>query len=142
MTAFVLDASVAAKWFVEEEYSAEAMVLLESDVELHAPDFFLLEMDNLVGKWLRRDVISVKEAREVRETIRAIPLILHNSHNLLDPAFEITVETGASLYDCLYIALAGALNESVITADFRLLENLAGGPFSLWVEDIRQAGLG
>lgn len=45
MPRYVVDASVAAKWYFEEEHSIEAARLLtDDDVQLLAPDFIRLEV--------------------------------------------------------------------------------------------------
>ena len=43
MTILIVDASVAAKWFFQEEFSLQANTLREPEFQLHAPDFLLLE---------------------------------------------------------------------------------------------------
>jgi predicted nucleic acid-binding protein len=44
MSVYVVDASVAAKWFFDEPFSDEATRLLDASHTLHVPDFFLLEI--------------------------------------------------------------------------------------------------
>ena len=41
MSVLIVDASVGAKWFFEEEFSDFSIALLDSRHQLHAPDFFL-----------------------------------------------------------------------------------------------------
>jgi predicted nucleic acid-binding protein len=47
MRRYVVDASVAVKWFVPEIHSAEALRLLSSDCELLAPDLLPSELGNI-----------------------------------------------------------------------------------------------
>jgi predicted nucleic acid-binding protein len=51
---YVIDASVAAKWFFAESHSAEAGLLLTNlrlgSVRLSAPDLLLAEMGNILWK--------------------------------------------------------------------------------------------
>lgn len=139
MSVCVVDASVAAKWFIEEEHADAALSVLIGPDELHAPDFFLLEMDNVFCKWIRRGVVSVTDGRDLREALRRYPIQMHPFSSLLDSAFRIANETRRHLYDCLYVALATHLGGQVVTADRRLYEGLAGGPFAKhvsWVEDM------
>lgn len=49
----VLDANIAAKWFISEAGSEAALVLLNPEYQLHAPDFFILEMESIICKWHR-----------------------------------------------------------------------------------------
>ncbi len=139
MSVCVVDASVAAKWLFEEAHAEEAHRLFDGPHDLHAPDFFLIEVDNIVCKRIRRSLIGAEEGRELRADLRRFPVELHAFSGLLDPAFEIANRTRRSLYDCLYVALAELLGGRVVTADRRLYEGLAGGPFAKhmsWVDDV------
>lgn len=136
MSVLVVDASVAAKWFFNEVHSADALQYLTADNQLHAPDFILLELDNLVCKRFRRSEITESEARDLREAFRTLPFELHPILNIADGGFELAIQTGRSLYDCLYVALAIAIDATVVTADRRLFDALEGrdlGPYVTWV---------
>jgi len=126
MSGYVVDASVAAKWFLEEKYSEAALALLDKGHSLCAPDFFILEMNGLVCKWVRRKVITVREGREMLQVLRKQGIRLFGSLELEKPAFEIATETDRSFYDCLYLALAVSLQARLITADDRLCHALSG----------------
>lgn len=117
MNRFVVDASVAAKWFVREEFSEEALSLFAEKNELHVPDYFLIEMDSLFCKWVRRQIITLKESSEMRESLRQYPLRQHSFLPFLDSTFMLANLTQTSPYDCLYLATALLLNATLITAD-------------------------
>jgi len=136
---YIVDASVAAKWFTEEEDSQAALRLLGNGNSLHAPDFFMLEMDSVVCKWIRRGIISEDDGDSVRVTLRRLPVHQHPFALLRDSAYTIANRTGRSFYDCLYIALALSISGRMVTADRKLYNGLKNGPFAqnmLWVEDI------
>ena len=105
----VIDASVAAKWFFQEEHSMSALNLLDNRFELNVPDFFFLEMNSLLCKRTRRGELSVSEALVMDEEIGSIPIQSYASAALREKAFEIALETGSSVFDCLYLALAESL---------------------------------
>lgn len=138
MNIFVVDASVAAKWFTEEEYSLESLAFLRNNEKLYAPDTFLLEMDNLICKWVRRGIVTHPEGDEIRDELRCQPIELFPFQKLLDYAFEIAGRMGCSLYDCLYLALAVSLKGKMATADRRLCERLNQTPFSKYVAFISE----
>ena len=138
MNIFVVDASVAAKWFTEEEYSLESLTLLRNNEKLYAPDTFLLEMDTLICKWIRRGIVTHPEGDEIRNELRCQPIEFFPFRELLDYAFEIASRTGCSLYDCLYLALAVSLKGKMATADRRLCERLDQTPFSKYVRLITE----
>jgi predicted nucleic acid-binding protein len=56
-------------------------------------------------------------------TQRKFPTI--SSLKLLDRAFQIAVDHGRTVYDCLYVALAVQTNSHLITADEYLANALA-----------------
>jgi predicted nucleic acid-binding protein len=137
--AYVLDASVAAKWFQYEVHAMAARRLLEQPYEMHVPDFFFLEFDNVVCKWIRRNLVSPQQGKNIRAAIRQIPFTIHLWSGLSEAAFDLAGDTKRSLYDCLYLALASKLDLPLVTADQKLYEALRGWPFPrkiIWVEDI------
>jgi len=139
MSVYVVDASVAAKWYFKEAHTDAARRVLAGTHRLHAPDLFLLETDSLLCKRIRRGDITEADGDEIRAAIRQVPMLLHESSSLSDPAYEMAKRTRRSPYDCLYVALAVLLGGQMVTADLRLYEALAGGPFGkyvLWVEDV------
>ena len=133
MSILIVDASVAVKWFIEEDHADAALSLLNERHQLHAPDFLLLEGDSVLCKWARLKLISLAEGDDIREALRRYPIHTHEFTTLLDSAYTIANETQASVYDCLYVALAALLKGKVITADQKLCELMAGGPFAEYV---------
>ena len=139
MSIYVVDTSVAAKWFLEEADTAAARRLLNEQDRLHAPDFFLIEFDRVVSKRVQRNEITVSEGHTIRLTLRRFPVKTHPFQPLLDLAYEIAVGNRQSLYDCLYVALAASLEAPMVTADRRLLKRLGGSALAkhlVWVGDI------
>jgi len=137
---FIVDASVAAKWFVEEEHGEAALSILNEINQLHAPDFLLLEIDSIICKWTRRGIVTPAEGIGVRDALRRYPIQHHPFISFLDSAFAIAHQTGESIYDCLYVALAPLLKARMVTADRRLYEGLKESPFEkylVWVGDIQ-----
>ncbi len=133
MRPIILDASVAAKWFTTESGGKEAVELMRSGLDLYAPDFFLIEMDNLFSKWVRRGDMSRLEAEEARDILAAQPIFFFENAELRSHAWEIATMTGRAMYDCLYVALAVALAGVMVTADARLAKGLTTTPFEKYV---------
>jgi predicted nucleic acid-binding protein len=129
---FVVDASVAAKWFlpsVNETLVDEAVQLLtdyaEDKVRFIVPDIFWAEFGNILwkavrqGRWLRNAAESaVSSLREQR--LRTTP-----SKDLLTEALNIALTFDRTVYDSLYVALAWTRGSELITADERLANALA-----------------
>jgi len=139
VSVLVVDASVAAKWYLEEAHTDAARRVLRPEHELHVPDFFFLEMDNVFCKHLRRGDISQQHAADSRAAVRRVPMQVWPFGGLRNAAYSMATRTGQSVYDCLYLALAALVGGRVVTADGSLRRAVADGPLAdhvLWVEDV------
>jgi predicted nucleic acid-binding protein len=59
-------------------------------------------------------------------------------NTLLEPAFDIALATGRTVYDSIYLALATALDCKLVTADQKFFNAIQNSPFAssvLWVAD-------
>jgi predicted nucleic acid-binding protein len=118
--------------------------LFDESHALHAPDFFLIEIDSILCKKMRRGEISEAEAQEIRSAIAVFPLQKHPFQLLMDPAFELAAQTQSSPYDCLYLILAMLLLGQMVTADRRFYDNISKRQLTVgnlcWVEDLPESG--
>ena len=138
MKAFVVDANVAIKWFVPETHSAAASRLLDPDIALCAPDFFVAELGNVLWKKFRRGEITAREASEILETPLVLGVEILPSAGLIAAAMELAIALSHPVYDCLYLALAIAQNCPLVTADDKFRSVVASSeyaPHIRWVED-------
>jgi predicted nucleic acid-binding protein len=128
----VVDAGVAAKWFLPEDREAlvsQAAALLDEydrdEVRFVVPDLFYVETASAIWKAVRAGRVSQAFGDRAFEllTQRKFPTV--PSQKLLDKAFQIAVAHGRTVYDCLYVALAVKINSQLITADERLANALA-----------------
>lgn len=132
MSLLVLDASVAAKWFLPrsgEPLAEEALALLrrfaDGDVEFAVPDLFWAEFGNILWKCVRSNRLSQKSATEALTDILHYGLPTAGSRELADDALAIALATGRTVYDAIYVALAVQKDAAFITADERLVNALA-----------------
>ncbi|MGH8585562.1 MAG: type II toxin-antitoxin system VapC family toxin [Gammaproteobacteria bacterium] len=127
MSRWVVDASVAVKWFLPEVHSDEAVRLLRDDHLLFAPDLIWAEFGNVLRKkWHQRE-IEADVARRILEDFRRFPLEVRSS------------EFHRTMYDSLYLALAESQGYRLVTADHRFYNSLKDsrlGPMLLRVEDL------
>lgn len=130
MKAWVLDASVAAKWFLppaQETLMDEALMLLEDyakgRVRFVAPDIFWPECGNVLLKAVRLGRITHDAAEEALTTLEAAKITTMPTSSLLKDSFAIAVTFGRRVYDCAYVALV-ATNTPLLTADERLANAL------------------
>jgi predicted nucleic acid-binding protein len=134
---FVLDASVGAKCFFEEEGSVAALEAVGSGALLIAPDFICVELASIAAKKVRRGEVP----REVGEAaVASIEHLVHEvvANGVLAPrAFALAVDVGCSAYDGLYLSLAEARGCRVLTADERLLRRASEAGLGYLVEQLQ-----
>ncbi len=136
---YVVDASVAVKWYVPEIHSAAAEGLLDPAHDLHAPDPIVPEFGNILWKKIGRGELTVAQARKIVEAFIAVPLFKYPASPLLEPAFEGATQSTQTVYDWTYLALAVALDCAMVTADEKFYLALESGPLArhlCWVADI------
>jgi predicted nucleic acid-binding protein len=124
---------------LREEHSDLAARLANSAHDLHAPDFALLEVDNVLCTYVRRGELTQVEADEARAKLARTPLRRHALLPLRDEAFDIASQTGRTCYDCLYLALAVALGGRTVTADRRFhnaIKATSFAQFVVWIGDV------
>lgn len=132
----VIDASIAFKWLVWEEGSDEAIKLLENLSLFHAPDIFLMEMDAILTRKVRKREIKLTEATEKRKLIRNFPYLLTAYDKIEEFTFRLATEFSITLYDASYLATAVETEAILYTADRRLSHGLSTTPFSKYVKYI------
>lgn len=116
----VVDASVAAMWFLPEQYSENAARLLIPEYDLVAPDLIHLEVGGVLLKAVRRDEVPFMDSAEALSALLPAAIRTLPSADHVETAFEIARDHGGSIYDAIYIALAHTLAAPLITADKRL----------------------
>jgi len=121
---YVLDASVALKWVLNEQDIARSRLLREEfesfGVELIAPDLFYTEIAHALSKGYRGDRLTKEEAEAYMDDLLTSPPELVPCKLLLPRAFGITMVTRTGVYDALYMALAEMEDVPVVTADKRM----------------------
>ena len=139
MSRYVVDASVAAKWFFPEIHSDAASRLRNEGIELWAPDLLLVELANVLWKRVQREELSVQDALRILDALSAAPLRLESSLPLLEDALQLAVAYARTVYDSLYLALAVSQDAMLVTADQKFRNALQATPLEahlLWIEDI------
>ncbi len=138
MTAWVVDASVAVKWYLPEPHSDAAAALLESRHALLAPDFLWPEFANALTKRCTAGELDLDDAGQILEALRRSPVEFHATPPLLPGGMRIAVDLGRAIDDSLYLALAVREGAKLVTADrkyFKALERSRWAKHTVWVED-------
>ena len=128
----VIDASVAVKWFLDDEElieAAEAVIVrfLSGELELHAPIILRYELAHALAKTQRRKSrpISTPMIVKAYETFSEHPIIFHDlDKKEMLQALDISCRFRRSFYDSAYICLAMKLGCAWLTADARYAHGL------------------
>lgn len=119
----VVDASVAAKWFIQESDRKQALKVVDTPVR-HAPDLIIAEIANVAWKKAIRGEVTSDQARFICASVARYFAVLHRSEVLVDRAIDIALGLRHPIYDCLYLACAERVGCRLITADEKLLAAL------------------
>ena len=140
MIAYVLDASVAAKWFLpaaHETLADEAMRVLDAyaagQLRLLVLDLFWPEFGNILWRAVRSGRISRESAEKAIASLTERNLSTVDSASLVKDAFTIAAAFDRTVYDGTFAALAIAANAPLLTADERLANTLAARFPILWL---------
>jgi predicted nucleic acid-binding protein len=119
----VVDASIAVKWVVEEDGTAEALALRQK-ARLVAPELLVAECANIFWKKVQRGELSKDEALFAAHLLQGAEIELLPTRSLLAAATRLSIEIDNPAYDCLYLALAVEKQCRFVTADERFLRRL------------------
>ncbi len=130
----VIDASVACKWFFEENLSSEARALAASEAIFFAPDMILVECANAAWRRVRGKAIPEAQARSF---LKALPQWFESlvpSGQLHRTAFEMACALDHPVCDCQYLALAQDKETRLVTADLAFVKRVGR---SRWKDRIK-----
>jgi predicted nucleic acid-binding protein len=117
----VLDASVAAKVYLEETGSDEAIALLTGQDKLLAPELIRIEVAAALLRRVRKGELAEADARlrcgHWLERLRKGLFRLTPDQDLLADAIDLAAGLKHPLQDCLSLAAARRADAPLITAD-------------------------
>lgn len=122
----VLDASVALKWFIDEDQSSKARRLVklikQGRVTIYVPPIFPFEVAN---------ILSLKENISPESLFASIGFLYSlnirpgiNSEEFLEKSVMVSRDFKITVYDASYIALAQDLKINFLTADKKLKDKV------------------
>ena len=140
---YVLDASVAAKWFVRQGEADSELALSIRDrhtsglCRLILPESALLEIGNAIRYTPRAreadGAAALDLLRDLNIEIHALSWDLLRKANAISWAYKI------AMYDAVYVALAELLGFPLLTADEGLLKKVKGHSIVLRLKDLSVA---
>lgn len=126
MTPYIIDASVAIKWFLPEQYSINAIRLLDTGIDLLAPDLIFPECGDVLWKKWQRQELASEVIPAILGDLGRMNLRIVPAFTLVEEASHIAVTYRRSFYDSLYLALAAVSNGRMLTADEKLCNAMKG----------------
>lgn len=130
MNGYVVDASVAVKWLVEEDLSGEAASLLDAGLTLLAPELLFAEAANALWAMHRRGDIDDDALADAIDLLRAAPIATPlPMRQLAAAAARLATDLRHPVYDCFYLALAMHEQHPVVTADTRFHDAVRRHPY-------------
>ena len=121
----VVDASVACKWFISETLSDHAEMLLVNPSARIAPNLIVAEVCNVARAKLQRGEITPEQATIMVDELPGLLDELVPCAQIAGRALSIACTLDYPSYDCFYLALAGARDARLVTADRKLRTKLA-----------------
>ena len=120
----VIDASVAVKWFVQEEFTDKALALAEDyrdrRVDLRSTQLMPFEVLNALRY---NPEMGKKEVEKAGEALARLKISLYPVLGELSPlCLKAAMDHGLTVYDASYISLGRLLGCPVYTADVKLMD--------------------
>lgn len=139
-----VDSSVAVKWLLWEEHSAESRALLRSQLEqqevIVAPPLLPMEIANILRQRIRAGTLTHRQAETRLTHFLSLPLLFLAPAALYSRALAIAVAHNLpAIYDSLYVALAESERCPLWTSDQKLIRAVGETfPFLRWIGDYQR----
>lgn len=115
----VLDASATVEWLLGLPRAAEVGERLEPvDRILHAPHLLTVEVAQVVRRYVAAGEIAAERGAEALGDLADLDVVLHPHEPLLPTIWRL--RSNLTAYDAAYVALALALDATLVTLDARL----------------------
>ena len=119
---WIVDACVAAKWWLsDEEFTEEALVVLRAvqnkEIQVAVPDLWLYELTNVIVLAARHGRITKEQAELFVKEVCRVPVSMYSLRAYLSWIADMASHHGLSAYDAAYVVLPEHLGCSFLTAD-------------------------
>lgn len=131
----IIDASIAVKWLTNEEGADVARALIGQG-ELRVPSLFHVEVANAIWKKALRGEVVPDEILPNLASLSDLVMTIDDTQ-LVGRAVEIGLALSHPVYDSIYLALAEATDDVIVTDDRRFLKASAGSAFSSRVRPLQ-----
>ena len=135
---YLLDSSVIAKWFVQEEDSDKALeirdLFIQKKHRVSAISLLRYELGNVLWKHPAKRIESVREDFESLSEM-AIPTLDIDDPKVLTRVFETARSLEITFYDASYLTATEESKAVLVTADKRLFGRLKGRKDAILLRD-------
>ena len=125
----VVDISVCIKHFIFDLLTLKVNQLFNHfayrQTEIFVPDLFYIECANTFWKYVRAGMYTTAEVQADLATLKAFPLRVVSTADLMEEAVGIALAYGISAYDASYVALSQQVSATLLTLDQRLVNALS-----------------
>ena len=124
----IIDASVVVKWFVQEEYTKNALRIRDDyrkgSIDLLSTQLMPFEVLNALryNPELGQDQVEKASTALSKYRVALHPML----DGLAGSCIKIALKRGITIYDAVYVALGQLLDKELYTADDKLLIKVAG----------------
>jgi len=131
----VIDASAVCDLLIRAPAEQRLVELVLTDgASVHAPDLMSIEVLHVIRRLTLSGTITTTRADEMRYDLADVPIHVYPARPLLDRAWDL--RNGVTVYDALYLALAEALEATLVTADHALARAAAVAGTTVAIETI------
>ncbi len=137
---WVIDTSVALKWFIEEEHTDIASRVLSTGNSLYSIDLMHVEFAHVMCKLARGGKLNREYPTFAFEALSQYQIEVHDTRHLLKLSMIYAKDLRASVFDCCFLALATTINTPVLTADRRFFNAVATSKvpnLAVWLGDLK-----
>ena len=125
----IIDSNIIIHAMIQGEFTAKARQALASG-NLHAPEIVIAEIANVLGRMVRTKIIDVSQAVNLYASVKKLPIQLAASRDLIDRAFDLSLDLAHPIFDCYYLELALRERLPFITTNSRFIEKLRSRDYS------------
>ncbi len=116
--AVVVDASALAEYLIGTARGVAVAARLARDPVCHVPHLAIIEVSSVLRGWVRGGLLAGSRAESALIDLADFPATRWPVEPLLSRLWEL--RDNLSAYDAAYVALAEALEATLLTADARL----------------------
>lgn len=126
----VIDSNVVIHALIRSEWTTKARHVLALD-HLRAPEIIMSEVANVLGRMVRTKTMKTIQSTELYTRVKKVPIRLVPSRDLIDRAFDLSLELIHPIFDCFYLELAIREQVPFVTTDDHFMKKLQSRTYTI-----------